>query len=77
MRATIDKAGRLVIPKVVRDRLALSPGAMEVTTDGAALPVEPITEKKLERRSGRLVIPASGMKLDDEDVRARRDADQR
>ena len=77
MRATIDKAGRLVIPKVLRDRLGLRPGAVEVAADGAALRVEPITEKGLERRSGRLVIPASGMKLDDEGVRALRDADQR
>jgi AbrB family looped-hinge helix DNA binding protein len=77
MRTTIDKAGRLVIPKVLRDRLGLRPGVVEVAAEGATLRVEPITGTELERRSGRLVIPASGMKLDDEGVRALRDADQR
>ena len=55
----------------------MRPGAVEIAADGAALRVEPITDKGLERRSGRLVIPASGMKLDDEGVRTLRDADQR
>jgi AbrB family looped-hinge helix DNA binding protein len=77
MRTTIDKAGRLVVPKVLRDRLGLRPGAVEVSADGAALRVEPVTDQDLERRSGRLVIPATGMKLDDGAVRALRDADQR
>jgi hypothetical protein len=40
------------------------------------LRIEPIMEKGLERRSGRLVIPASDVKLDDESVRGLRDADQ-
>ena len=77
MRSTIDKAGRLVVPKVLRDRLGLRPGAVEISADGAALRVEPVTEKGLERKSGRLLIPATGMKLDDGVVRALRDADQR
>ncbi|HSP08722.1 MAG TPA: AbrB/MazE/SpoVT family DNA-binding domain-containing protein [Candidatus Dormibacteraeota bacterium] len=77
MRTTIDKAGRLVIPKSLRDRLGLRAGPVEVDADGAALRVEPVTEQSLERRSGRLVIPASGVKLGDEGVRALRDADER
>lgn len=77
MKSTIDKAGRLVIPKALRDRLGLTAGPVEVEADGASLRVEPLTGQDLERRAGRLVIPVSGLKLDDEGVRALRDADQR
>jgi AbrB family looped-hinge helix DNA binding protein len=37
MRATIDKAGRLVIPKPLRNGLGLVPGEVEVAADGNAL----------------------------------------
>jgi AbrB family looped-hinge helix DNA binding protein len=77
MRATIDKAGRLVIPKPLRDSLGLVPGEVEVAADGAALRVEPIASDELASERGRLVIPAVGGYLDDEVVRALRDADQR
>jgi AbrB family looped-hinge helix DNA binding protein len=77
MRATIDKAGRLVIPKALRDHLGLRPGIVEVVADGAGLRVEPLAEESLEERDGRLVIPASGASIDDEVVRSLRDADQR
>lgn len=77
MRATIDQAGRLVIPKALRDRLGLSPGVVEVIVDGAGLRVEPLVGDSLEQRGGRLVIPASGSVIDDAAVRALRDADRR
>jgi AbrB family looped-hinge helix DNA binding protein len=78
MRTTIDKAGRLVVPKVLRDRLGLQPGEVELTEDGAALRVEPVSDGELvEDASGRSVIPASGLTVTDEQVRDLRLADQR
>lgn len=77
MRATIDKAGRLVIPKPLRERLGLRPGEVEVTADGAALRVEVIAEGTVEEERGRFVIPASGEVIRVDDVRSLRDADQR
>lgn len=78
----MDRAGRLVIPKTMRDQLGLVAGEIEVTVDGASLRVAPPVADHLVERSGRLVIPASdvgqdGAGLDDEAVRALRDADQR
>ncbi len=77
MRTTIDKAGRVVIPKPLRDRLGLGPGAVEVVADGTGIRIEPLAGEALEPRGERLVIRASGSPVDDEMVRALRDADRR
>lgn len=77
MRATIDKAGRLVIPKALRDRLGLQPGEVEVTAEGAALRVEALSGAEVVERGGRLVIPASGAPVSDAQVAELRDADRR
>ena len=66
-----------MIPKALRDRLGLGPGEVEVVADGAALRVEAIPGSGLEKRRGRLVIPAAGISLSDEDVQSMRDADRR
>ncbi len=77
MQATIDKAGRLVIPKPLRDQLGLRPGPVELTAQGSGLHVEPLAGDELQERSGRLVIPATGVDIDEDVVRSLRDAHRR
>jgi len=77
MKATIDSAGRLVIPKALRDELGLWPGKVEVEADGADLRVRPAAEDSLDEQDGWLLVPASGLVVTDQDVQALRAADQR
>ena len=77
MRATIDKAGRVVIPKALRDRFGLRPGAVELIPDGSGVRIEPLAGEDVAEEGDRLVIPAAGTPVDDETVQALRDADQR
>jgi AbrB family looped-hinge helix DNA binding protein len=77
MRTTIDKAGRLVIPKPLRDQVGLRPGEVELTADGTGIRVEPLAGEDLLESDGRLVVPKTGASLDDDDVRALRDAGHR
>lgn len=48
-----------------------------MSADGVALRVEAPAQDALEERAGRLVIPPSGVAVDDELVRALRDAGRR
>lgn len=77
MRSTIDKAGRVVIPRRLRDEVGMHAGDVEITVDGAAVRIEPLAGEELIEEHGRLVIPASGAVVDDDIVRELRDADQR
>ena len=77
MRTTIDKAGRVVIPRALRDLVGLSDGEVEISYDGAGVRIEPVAGEGLAQTGGRLVIPASGTALDDDAVRALRLGDQR
>lgn len=77
MKATIDSAGRLVIPKQLRDHLGLTQGVVEVEADGADLRIRPLADDALDEQDGWLVVPPTGRRLTDDDVRALRDADQR
>ncbi len=77
MRSTIDKAGRVVVPKQLRDQAGLVPGEVEITIDGSGLRLEPVAGSGLVEDGGRLVIPAEGAEVDDDLVRSLRDADRR
>ena len=66
-----------MLPKPLRDRVGLQPGEVEVYADGAGLRIEAIAGDDLEERDGRLVVPSSGAVIDDDLIRALRDADQR
>jgi AbrB family looped-hinge helix DNA binding protein len=77
MKATIDKAGRVVIPKVIRDQVGIQPGAVDIRVEGAGIRIQPVADDTVTEQRGRLVIPASGNLLTDEVVRALRDAGQR
>jgi AbrB family looped-hinge helix DNA binding protein len=77
MRTTIDGAGRLVVPKALRDRLGLRPGEVELSIDGAGLRVEPVAGDELVELDGLLMIPPSGSVVTAEEVRSLRESDQR
>jgi AbrB family looped-hinge helix DNA binding protein len=57
MKATIDHAGRIVVPKALRDELKLEGGTLlEIRVREGRLELEPVaTPMRLERRGRRLV----------------------
>ena len=77
MRTTIDKAGRLVIPKALRDRAGIVAGEVEISLDGAVIRIEGVAADDLVEDSGLLLLPAGGPELDADAVRELRLADQR
>jgi AbrB family looped-hinge helix DNA binding protein len=77
VKTTIDKAGRLVIPKELRDRLGLVPGEVDVFAEGAGLRIELVSTDHLVERDGHLLLPSGGVTLTDDDIRELRLVDQR
>lgn len=57
MVTTIDSAGRIVVPKRLREELGFKPGQqLELSAIDGHLEIEhPVTPMRLERRGGRLV----------------------
>lgn len=77
MKSTIDRAGRIVIPRELRQCAGLVPGEVEVIVDGAGVSIRPIGGNDFIERDGVLVIPAAGVTIDDDVVQDLRDAARR
>jgi AbrB family looped-hinge helix DNA binding protein len=77
MRTTIDKAGRLVIPKSLREQSGITAGEVEISLDGAAIRIESVATNDLVEEEGLLLLPGGGPELDADAVRELRLADQR
>lgn len=77
MRATMDKAGRIVIPASLRVRVGLIPGPVDLILDGNGIRIEIDAPDNLIEKDGRLVIASSGAALTPDDIRELRLADQR
>jgi AbrB family looped-hinge helix DNA binding protein len=57
MRATIDKAGRVVIPAAIRDRAGLVPGAeLEITLEDSAIRLERVAPGPRLVKVGRRLV---------------------
>lgn len=77
MRTTIDKAGRLVIPRTIRAHIGIPQGGeVEVQLDGAGIRIEPVAGTALVQEGGLLMIPATGTRMDDAQVLEVIDADR-
>lgn len=81
MIVTVDRLGRLVIPKALRVALGITPDTpLELIPDGSGLRIEPVQRnaRPIETRDGLPVLgQVEGAALTDDDVRRLRDDVQR
>lgn len=77
-RLTIDKAGRIILPKAVRDEMNLSAGdALDVRTQGERITLQPVRSIPAMRKERGVWVFSAGEKLSrtvvDQTVRELRD----
>ncbi|MFM8894900.1 MAG: AbrB/MazE/SpoVT family DNA-binding domain-containing protein [Actinomycetales bacterium] len=77
MRTSIDVAGRIVVPKGLREQVGLTAGIVNVHVEGNRIVIEPVVEDGFVERDGLMVVPASGEPLTDDVVRATLEAGRR
>ncbi len=77
MKVTLDKAGRLVISRPLREHIGLAGGGtVEIDIDGSGLRIRPVAGSRLGEEGDLLVIPRTGASIDDTHVRELIDADR-
>ena len=81
MRVTIDRVGRIVIPKQLRDRVGIGPNSeLELTAEDGGLRISPVIEHErvVDAPDGFPRLRAvPGRQVTDEDIRTLRDELQR
>jgi AbrB family looped-hinge helix DNA binding protein len=81
MRVTMDRVGRIVVPKRLRDQLGVGADSeFDIELDGTSIRLDPRrgSERSIVEIDGWPVLLAvQGVPLTDDDVRTLRDADQR
>ncbi len=81
MKVTMDRVGRVVVPKWIREQLGLDANTefdLEVEGSGIRLQPRQTTARQIKEVDGWPVLAAvPGKKLTDADVQGLRDADQR
>jgi AbrB family looped-hinge helix DNA binding protein len=81
MQVTIDRLGRMVIPKALRVALGITPDTqLELIPDGSGLRIEPVQrqQRSIDTSEGLPVLGnIEGAALTDDDVRRLRDDAQR
>jgi AbrB family looped-hinge helix DNA binding protein len=77
MKTTIDAAGRVVIPRAIRERTGLLRGGeVEVQLDGSTIRLEPVVGTEVAQEGRFLVIPSTGTPISGETVRGLIDDDR-
>jgi bifunctional DNA-binding transcriptional regulator/antitoxin component of YhaV-PrlF toxin-antitoxin module len=77
MITTIDAAGRVVIPRAMRQASGFAVGEVRLEADGTGVRIEPVATADLVERDGHLVLPDSLPPLADAKLRELRLAAQR
>lgn len=78
MKATVDTAGRVLLPKALRDRLGLAPGStVDISAYGEGLHLVPVQRTARLVEDHGVLVADSDTVIDDDDVFGLVDAGRR